>query len=227
LREPRNYFAILEAIASGRTRLNAIKQATGLEGISAYLDTLQGLRLIERIVPVTESKPHKSRRGLYRLCDHFFRFWFRFIHPNRTPLEQGGAQAILDTMVAPQLDAFTGPIFEEICQQFLWRLGLSGGLPFLPLRIGRWWRANEEIDLIAMGQDTALFVECKWASRPVGVDILRDLERKARLVREGLDAQRLLFGLCARNGFTPQVQEEAAKRNNLLLFNLPQIVAGG
>jgi AAA+ ATPase superfamily predicted ATPase len=106
LREPRNYFAILEAIASGRTRLNEIKQATGLEGISAYLDTLQGLRLIERIVPATESKPHKSRRGLYRLCDHFFRFWFRFIHPNRTPLERGGAQVILDTMVAPQLDAF-------------------------------------------------------------------------------------------------------------------------
>ena len=42
LREPRNYFAILEAIASGRTRLNEIKQATGLNGVSAYLDTLQG-----------------------------------------------------------------------------------------------------------------------------------------------------------------------------------------
>ena len=133
---------------------------------------------------------------------------------------------ILDTMVAPQLDAFTGPIFEEICQQFLWRLGLSGGLPFVPLRIGRWWRANEEIDLIAMGQDTALFVECKWTTRPVGVDILRDLERRARLVSEGLDAQRRLFGLCAQNGFTPQVQEEAAKRNDLLLFDLAQVIAG-
>jgi AAA+ ATPase superfamily predicted ATPase len=34
LREPRNCFAILEAIASGRTRLNEIKQATGLEGVT-------------------------------------------------------------------------------------------------------------------------------------------------------------------------------------------------
>jgi hypothetical protein len=96
----------------------------------------------------------------------------------------------------------------------------------VPLRIGRWWRANEEIDLIAMGQDAALFVECKWTTRPVGVDILRDLERRARLVSEGLDAQRRLFGLCARNGFTPQVQEEAAKRNDLLLFDLAQVIAG-
>jgi len=30
LREPRNYFAILQAIAQGRTRLNEIAQVTGL-----------------------------------------------------------------------------------------------------------------------------------------------------------------------------------------------------
>ena len=29
LREPRNYFAILEAVAAGKTRLNEIKLATG------------------------------------------------------------------------------------------------------------------------------------------------------------------------------------------------------
>ena len=49
------------------TRLNEIKQATGLEGVTAYLNTLQGLHLVERLVPVTEIQPHKSRRGLYRL----------------------------------------------------------------------------------------------------------------------------------------------------------------
>jgi len=224
LREPRNYFAILEAIASGRTRLNEIKQATGLDGVSAYLDTLQGLRLVERVVPVTESQPHKSRRGLYRLRDHFFRFWFRFVHPNRTLLERGGAQVALDTLVAPQLDSFSGPIFEEICHQFLWRVGLKGGLPFLPLRIGGWWRANEEIDAIAVGQDAALLVECKWTGRPIGVDILRALERKASLVSRDLDPRRLFFGLCARGGFTPQVEGKAAQRDDLFLFDLPRIV---
>jgi AAA+ ATPase superfamily predicted ATPase len=226
LREPRNYFAILEAIASGRTRLNEIKQATGLGGVTAYLDTLQGLRLIERVVPVTESQPHKSRRGLYRLCDHFFRFWFRFVHPNRTLLERGGAQIALDSLVAPQLDTFTGPIFEEICQGFLWRTGLAGGLPFTPLRIGGWWRANEEVDAVAVGGDAALLVECKWSSRPVGTDILRNLERKAGMVRRELDTRRLFFGLCARGGFTPQLEEEVAGRDDVFLFDLPRIVSG-
>ena len=223
LREPRNYFAILEAIASGRTRLNEIKQATGLDGATAYLSTLQDLQLIERVVPITETQPHKSRRGLYRLRDHFFRFWFRFVHPNRTLLEQGASQIVLDTYIKPQLDAFVGPVFEIICQQFLWQLGLSGKLPFVPHRIGGWWQGGEEIDLIAVGQDSALVVECKWTSRAVGTNILRDLERKAKLVKNRLNINALLFGLCSRSGFTDQLEQDVASRNDVLLFNLSQI----
>jgi hypothetical protein len=138
-------------------------------------------------------------------------------------LERGGAQVALDRLVAPQLDAFTAPVFEEICQQFLWRLGLAGGLPFLPLRIGGWWRANEEVDAVAVGQGGALLVECKWTSRPIGADILRNLERKASLVSKELGSRQLFFGLCARGGFTPQVEEEAARRDDLFLFDLPRI----
>ena len=73
LREPRNYFAVLQAIASGQTRQNEIKQATGLDNITPYLETLQQLHLVERSVPVTETQPHKSRRGLYRLKDNYLR----------------------------------------------------------------------------------------------------------------------------------------------------------
>ncbi|MCZ7543344.1 MAG: ATP-binding protein [Anaerolineae bacterium] len=152
LREPRNCFAVLQATAAGRTRLNEIRQATRIEGVSAYLDTLQQLHLVERAVPVTESQPHKSRRGLYRLKDPFLRFWFRYVHPNRSQPERGGGQVVLETQVLPQLDGFTGPVFEDICQQFCWRAGLSGGLPFTPHRVGGWWDANEEIDLVALGR---------------------------------------------------------------------------
>lgn len=90
LQEPRNYFAILQAIAQGRTRLNEIAQDVGMErgACSRYLATLQDLRLVERRLPVTERQPEKSRRGLYRLRDPFLAFWFRFVAPHLSLLER-------------------------------------------------------------------------------------------------------------------------------------------
>jgi AAA+ ATPase superfamily predicted ATPase len=224
LREPRNYFAILQAIAAGKTRLKEIKLATQIEGATAYLDTLQQLHLIERRVPVTEVQPHKSRRGIYQLKDPYLRFWFRYVHPNRSQLERGGAQIILDNQVLPQLDLFTGLIFEQVCGQLLWSEGLSGQLPFVPTNIGSWWKANEEIDLVVMGETDAMMVECKWSNKQVGNDILENLERKASLILPELGNRRICFALCSRAGYTRQLFEAAQERKDVLLFDLPSIV---
>ncbi|MEJ5202119.1 MAG: ATP-binding protein [Anaerolineales bacterium] len=224
LREPRNYFAILQSIAAGKTRLNEIKQSTGMEGATAYLDTLQQLHLVERLVPVTETQPQKSRRGIYRLKDHYLRFWFRYVHPNRSQLERGGAQVILENQVLPEIDHFSSLAFEEVCQQFFWRTGLAGQLPFAPARIGKWWNANEEIDLIVLGEKDAMLAECKWTSKPAGVDILAELDHKAQFVQPELEQRQIRFALCSRSGFTSQLVEQAKRRQDVMLFDLPEIV---
>jgi AAA+ ATPase superfamily predicted ATPase len=224
LREPRNYFAILQAIAAGKTRLNEIKQATGIDGVTAYLDTLQQLHLVERGVPVTETQPQKSRRGIYRLKDHYLRFWFRYVHPNRSQLELGGAQIILENQVMPEIDHFASLTFEEVCQQFFWQSGLSGKLSFVPTNIGKWWNANEEIDIVVLGEANTILVECKWTSKPVGVDILADLERKAELVRPELGNRQIHFALCSRSGFTSQMIKVSKHREDLMLLNLSEIL---
>ncbi|HQJ33379.1 MAG TPA: ATP-binding protein, partial [Anaerolineaceae bacterium] len=224
LREPRNYFAILQAIAAGKTRLNEIKQATGIEGATAYLDTLQQLHLVERLVPVTETQPQKSRRGIYRLKDHYLRFWFRYVHPNRSQLERGGAQIILENQVIPEIDHFSSLTFEEACRQFFWQAGLSGKLPFVPTNIGNWWNANEEVDLVILGENDATLVECKWTSKPVGIDILAELERKSNLVKHELGDRQIRFALCSRSGFSSQLTEDTKRRQDITLLNLPEIV---
>ena len=224
LREPRNYFAVLQAITNGRTRLNEIKLATGIEGVSAYLDTLQQLHLVERAVPVTETQPQKSRRGIYRLKDHYLRFWFRYIHPNRSQLERGGANFILENRILPELDHFTSLAFEEICRQFFWQSGLSGKLPFLPTNIDRWWNANEEIDLILLAEEEAILVECKWSSHAVGTNVLADLERKATVVKKELGNRKIQFAFCSRSGYTDNMFEESKSREDTLLVNLDDLL---
>ena len=224
LREPRNYFAVLQAIASGNTRQNEIKQAAGLENIAQYLETLQQLHLVERVVPVTESQPHKSRRGIYRLKDNFLRFWFRFVLPNRSQLERGANEVVYDTVIHPELDAFTSTVFEQACRQYFWRNGLKGKLPFQPKQIGGWWQVNQEVDIVLLSDSHTMLVECKWSQRPVGVDILEQLEEKSKALFKEVNGQPVLFGLCARLGFTDQMLELAKKRKDVILYDWKDMV---
>ena len=225
LREPRNYYAVLQAIAAGNTRPNEIKQAAGLENITAYLETLQQLHLVERCVPVTETQPHKSRRGIYRLKDNFLRFWFRFVLPNWSQLERGAASVVWEVSIAPELDHFSAPIFEQVCQQYFWRQGLAGRLPFIPEKAGSWWHANQEIDLVLLGEGNAMLVECKWASRPVGADIFQELEGKAGAVLQETDQKMTTYALCSRSGFTKQLQALAGVRGDIHLYDWPVMLS--
>jgi AAA+ ATPase superfamily predicted ATPase len=226
LREPRNYYAVLQAIGAGNTRPNEIKQATGLESITAYLETLQQLHLVERCVPVTETQPHKSRRGIYRLKDNFLRFWFRFVLPYRSQLERGAKAVVMDSVIAPELDHFSGPIFEQVCQQYFWRQGLAGRLPFVPEQIGSWWQANQEIDLVLNGAGNVMLVECKWVSRPIGVDIFQGLESKAQAIHPEIGEQKVTYAICSRSGFTRQMEELAQSRKDIHLFNWDGMLSG-
>ena len=78
LKEPRNYFSILYAIAKGNTKIGQIVNDTGLEKsfVIKYLSVLIDLQLVERRVPITEKNRLKSRKGIYLLKDNFFKFWF-------------------------------------------------------------------------------------------------------------------------------------------------------
>jgi len=225
LREPRNYFAVLQAIASGNTRQNEIKMACGLESITPYLDTLQQLHLVERTVPVTETQPHKSRRGIYRLKDNYLRFWFRFVLPNRSQLERGAREMVFNTAIRPEIDHFSASVFEQVCGQYFWRAGLKSQLPFMPRQIGGWWQANQEVDLALLGEERMMLVECKWSNRPVGTDILQELEAKSPNIIREAGIQRVDFALCSRSGFTGQLTELSRQRSDVFLFNWEQMVA--
>ena len=226
LREPRNYFAILQAIAQSRTRLNEIAQATGLgrQTISRYLAILQDLHLVERQVPATERRPDKSRKGIYRLRDPFLRFWFRFVAPHFSTLE-GGDTAPTARLVAKELRTFTGPVFEDLCRDWVMEQAATGRLPFVPERTGAWWGRHEEIDIMAIGEDAALFGECKWTGRLVGMNILDDLKRKAHpLIKQG-EWIHVYYALFSRSGFTGAL-EARARDDGVLLVGTDALLSG-
>lgn len=197
LREPVRYFAILKAIAFGKTKFGEIVSFTGLPNstVSQYLSNLQTLHIVEERHPVGE--PERKRNARYYLSDNYYNFWFRFIYPNRSQLlEFGHIEGFED-----EYNRYLGFVFEKVAKQFLKWLDKAGKLPLRFTEIGKWWRKTEEIDLIALNErdEKALFVEVKWKdlSTREARGILRDLERKSELT--GLEKWERFHALIAKN----------------------------
>lgn len=230
LREPRNYFSILRAIAQGHTRLNEIVQSSGVghgTAVGRYLDILQQLRIITRTVPVTENQPEKSKKGIYQIDDHFLRFWFRYVHPNQASLDLGLENAILDQRIRPDLDHFVARTFEEAAQGYIASLARSGQLPFLPEAVGKWWDREAEIDVIAISRSekTVLVGECKWSQKPVGLNILNDLKQKTQVALKTIEISRVLYVLFSRAGFSREL-EQIATNEGISLYTVESLVKG-
>ena len=228
LREPRNYFSILRAIAHGNTRLSAVTQAAGVGNSSTtarYLDVLQQLHLVRRIVPATERRPEKSKKGLYKIVDRFLRFWFRYVHPHQGTLSLGLADAVLDRHVRPTFDDFVGHAFEDAARQYVTRLARSGELPILPERIGSWWSHKGEIDVVAVSdaEKSVLAGECKWSSKQVGTNVLDDLKRKTREMNSPRRWERVSYAIFSKSGFTSKLQE-IAKDESVQLVEAPELI---
>jgi AAA+ ATPase superfamily predicted ATPase len=224
LREPRNYFSLLRAIAQGRTRLNEIAQGASIGDVTTvarYLDILQQMRLITRRAPATETQPEKSKKGIYNIDDHFLRFWFRYVHPNQSSLDLGLADAILQQRIEPDLDHFVATAFEEAAITFTGRLAQTGQLDFFPERIGGWWNRDAEIDVLAvnLSEKIALVGECKWTVHPVGTSVLDDLKKKVEVLTKDHEINKVQFAIFARNGFTPDL-EDRAKSDGIRLFTI-------
>ncbi len=96
---------------------------------------------------------------------------------HHSQLERGAKEVVFNSAIGPELDHFASIVFEQVCQQYFWRMGLEGKLPFAPRQIGGWWQANREVDLVLLGETQALLAECKWSSRPVGIDISKFLQK--------------------------------------------------
>ncbi len=218
LREPRNYFSILRSISMGKTRVSEIINETGFEKnvVGKYLSVLTDLRIVKREVPVTEKSYEKSKKGIYMLNDNYFRFWFKYVFPNKSFIEEGDTDYIIKNKIRPELDIFVSQTYEEVCRSCV-RKGLSKGMKFN--KVGRWWTKDTEIDIVGINEDdnAILFGEAKWSEKPVGINILNELKTKAEKVLWGNSRTSKHFALFSRKGFTSELLK-AAEREKVLLF---------
>ena len=218
-----SYFSIIKAIAAGNHKLSAIAAVLEVKStnLTKYLKTLMDLDILERRVPVTEENPEKSKRGLYKIKDNYLRFWFAFIYPNMSFIESGHSGIVMDKIRRGLTTSHIGFVYEDICQERMWELNVNNAWPFQFSQLGGYWDAKNEIDIAALDPEgkNLILGECKYWKEPVGLNVLHALEAKACDVAWERDRRKVWYVLFSISGFSDELRNHAATRDDLLLID--------
>lgn len=218
-----SYFSIIKAIAAGNSKLSAIASVLEIKATSLtkYLKTLIDLDILEREVPITEEKPEKSKRGLYKIKDNYLRFWFAFVYPNRSFIESGHSRIVMNKIHKGLVTNHIGFVYEDVCRERMWDLNAEDAWPFHFTKLGRYWDNKCEIDITALDPEgrNLILGECKYWQDAVGLSVLRDLEAKAENVLWEKSKRKVWYVLFGASGFTDELKEYAASRDDLLLLD--------
>lgn len=223
LRETTLYNTIIEAIALGNTKLNDIYLKTNIDKtkIMVYVTNLMELEIIEREFPVKSGIKEQAnvQRGMYKLTDNFFKFWYAYVFPNISALELGDTKGVYNLYVKPELNHFSSKSFENICIQYLKNLNIENKLEFRFKTIGRWWNNNDndEIDIMATDGKKIILGECKFKNSPMAKADFEDLKRKNKYENE------TYYYLFSKSGFNKGLIE-LTKTENLKLINLEDLI---
>ena len=214
LDEPRNYMAIIEAIANGAHTLAEIAKMTGLEpnNLSKYITVLRELGYLDRQAPATVHHPEKSKQGRYTITDPYLRFYFRFLAPNLAFIERGMVRQVI-SLLSDHLADFIGThTFEELCRTWVTMQADLGKFPFLPERVGSFWSREVQVDVVATNWRTKeiLLGECKWLRDDVSRNVVRALLEKRDKVVPKEGEWQVHYAIFARHSFTEAAKAEAA-----------------
>jgi len=214
-----SYNTYLRAIANGHRTMEKITGAVQApsEEILPYLKRLIEIGMVERLVPITEKAPEKSRSGQYVISDNFICLWFRFIYPYRNSIVRMENDAAVQDLRDHFIDAHVAFVFENVCREELRNYLRGKGIA---AEYGKYW-GNGEIDLIALDKkDRVAYVcECKFHTRPLGMSELNSLVSKSGTVKELRD-YKVKYCLFSVSGYIDGMSESGA-----LLFNNGELVS--
>jgi AAA+ ATPase superfamily predicted ATPase len=158
--------SLLSVIAGGCNRLSEIAARLGKQAVSLAhpISLLIDLGYIKRDIPYGESI-RSTKRTLYRLNDPFLLFWYRYVYPALSLLEQDVTVPVIDSW-KQNFSYHLGEIWEELARRSVPHL-LIGSVQWKEAY--RWWGkgrdgASLEIDVVAESIDgkNILIGEAKW-----------------------------------------------------------------
>lgn len=208
------YFSILLSIATGNTKISSISSQLDIpsSGLTPYISKLIELDILEKEIPVTEDIKN-SKKALYKIKDNYLNFWFNYVYPYQSYLEIENLTYPLEK-IKSTFDLWVSKVYENLSRESLmW----NNKIPFPIRNLGRWWDKNEEIDIVALGENEILFGECKWSNKHVGLSVLYKLKEKAKVVKWKNDSRKEYYILFSKSGFSEELIEASQKDSSIIL----------
>jgi hypothetical protein len=216
IREPGNYYEILRAVAQGETQFAEIHNQ--LKASSTPLLTKRLKRLADLRYLGERRTTGGNGTTIWALSDPFFRFWFRYVYPNRSRLQRGRVEETCDAIL-DDLANYMGPVFESVCRDWAGRYARTDQFPDAE-EIGAYWtrKHDVEIDVVARSRGRYLALgSCKW-SKGADAHVLDELIEAGAAVRGAAAAKLFIFS----RGFHSSLVERA-QRGEVQLISAEQL----
>ena len=233
LREPAIYNSIIAAIADGASKPSEIASKVQMDtsSCSKYLKVLCELGILQRTEPVVDKS---KKKVIYRISDHFFRFWYRFIPGNMMAVASGRMDRVYDTVVGGYIHDYMGQTFEYMCRS--WLISHMDQLPFRISDIGEWWGTHPELkkeiqlDIVAVSANPHegrtgkqyLIGSCKYRNEKIGVDELALIREYSSVFTSAND--QVFYYIFSKGGFTEGLLS-AAEKKEVTLITLDEMYA--
>lgn len=222
LRELNVYCTLLNSMANGMTKLNDLHVHTGYSRakISVYIKNMMEREIVEKVFSFDNASSLNAKKGVYRICNHYLAFYFKFIFRRRSKLELMGAKEFYDGFVSPGIDAFHNQNFKFVCQEYLDLMNSKNMLPIKYTKSGEWVGKSGDIDIVTQNDDwDNLLCFCDWEKKIFTLDDFNaclNIAQDARLKPDYV----IIFG---KNEFDAALTEKAKNSNNIELVNIKSL----
>jgi AAA+ ATPase superfamily predicted ATPase len=168
-----------------------------------------------------------SKKTIYKIKDNFMDFWFKFIYPNRSYIEESNYKKFKEILDL-YFEKHVSFAFEDVWRNFIIRQNAKNLLPAYFTKIGKWYgyyrdegqRKYLEIDIVALDEkETGIFfAECKWQnlSHKDAERVLFDLQEKSKHIDWNIEKRKEYYAIFAKS----IEGKEALRKSGFLVWDL-------
>lgn len=222
LRELSVYDTILSSVASGNEKLNDLFADTGYSRakISVYIKNLMAFDVMEKVVSFETGGWDNAKKGIYRICNNYVNFWFRFVYPHLSDLYLLAPEEFYDRYIASELDQYLNRYFVQVCTEYLQLLNMVGKVPIKMVKTGTWIGKAGTIDII--GQDAVrenVVGICNWKEAQLTYESYEKLLENMKMAKISAHTCYLF----SAQSFDEKLQELAKENTSIVLVDMNEL----